>query len=42
MSGFQILNKEGVPITISQLDREAAEFWKKTFIQRTTLIHFLN
>lgn len=30
MNRFQILNKEGNPVSMKQLDAEAAEFWGKT------------
>lgn len=30
MNAFQILDKENDPISLTQLDKEAAEFWNKT------------
>jgi hypothetical protein len=34
MNSFQILDREGQPLTISELDKQAAEFWNKDISKR--------
>ena len=36
--GFQILNKEGIPIPINELDKEAANLWNKEVHPKIMLI----